>query len=76
MSTVVGPDEVSELGKGQVMSHFLKGICLYVKSNGKSQRLYGEWLPVLHLQMPTVMKDTDGFQVWKQGDELRGCSKD
>ena len=76
MSTVVGPDEVSELGKGQVMSHFLKGICLYVKSNENPQRLYGEWLPVLHLRMPTVMKDTDGFQVWKQGGELRGCSKD
>ena len=33
VSTVVGPDEVSELGKGEVMSHLLKGICLYVKSN-------------------------------------------
>ena len=63
MSTVVGPDGVSELGKGQVMSHLLKGICLYVKSNGNPQRLHGEWLPVLHHQMPTVMKDTDVFQV-------------
>ena len=76
MSTLVGPDEVSELGKGEVMSHPLKGICLYVKSNGNPQRLYGERLPVLHLQMPTVMKDTDGLQVWKQADDLRGCSKD
>ena len=33
MSTLVGPDEVSELGKGEVMSPLLKGICLYVKSN-------------------------------------------
>ena len=76
VSTVVGPDEVSELGKGEVMSPLLKGICLYVKSNGNPQRLYGERLPVLYLQMPTVMKDTDGLQVWKQADELRGCSKD
>ena len=44
-------------------SHLLKGICLYVKSNGNPQRLHGEWLPVLHHQMPTVMKDTDVFQV-------------
>ena len=28
MSTVVGPDEVAEVGKGQVMSHFLKGVML------------------------------------------------
>ena len=76
VSTLVGPDEVSELGKGEVMSHLLKGICLYVKSNGNPQRLCGEWLAILHLQMPTVMKDTDGLQVWKQADELRGCSKD
>lgn len=28
VSVVVGPGEAIELGKGQVMNHLLKGICL------------------------------------------------
>ena len=64
MSTVAGPDEVAEAGKGQVMSHSLKGVYLYVKSNRNPQRLHGEQLSIFHLRMLTMMTDTDveGFK--------------